>query len=274
MNVQSQLASAACKAQRAKFRFPREDPPVSEIIDTRSSDQKMQDILRTWSQCLNQDETDVWNQICDRDLSRDNSLKSGLRTCKSIIESEIRDFKNANKDKKSEMLQILQNIPSNNSCNEQSNLLLSNGNNSQSVDPSNNPEPTAESLLLNDPAGVSHLDPEILSSFCDPVSGSQDDPTINHCVKSDSHSIQLREMCKTQVLKLRNQCHNKIKLQTSFRKNHKLLLLHVILLRYHCELSPRLNSAYKKLLKSKKISMRIIKKFCNLLACKELINPE
>ena len=115
MNVQSQLASAACKAQRAKFRFPREDPPVSEIIDTRSSDQKMQDILRTWSQCLNQDETDVWNQICDRDLSRDISLKSGLRTCKSIIESEIRDFKNTNKDKKSEMLQILQNIPSINS---------------------------------------------------------------------------------------------------------------------------------------------------------------
>ena len=40
VNVQSQLASAACKAQRAKFRFPREDPPVSEIIDTRSSVQK------------------------------------------------------------------------------------------------------------------------------------------------------------------------------------------------------------------------------------------
>ena len=45
-------------------------------------------------------------------------------------------------------------------------------------------------------------------------------------------------------------------------------------MRYHCELSPRLNSAYKKLLKSKKICMHIIKKFCNLLACKELINPE
>ena len=227
MNVQSQLASAACKAQRAKFRFPREDPPVSEIIDTRSSDQKMQDILRTWSQCLNQDETDVWNQICDRDLSRDISLKSGLRTCKSIIEGEIRDFKNTSKDKKSEMLQILKNVPPLNSCNEQSSLLVSQGN-SQSVDPSNNPEPTAESLLPNDQAGVSHLDPEILSSYCDPVSGSQDDPTINHCVKSDSHSIQLSKMCKTQVLRLCNQCHNKIKLQKIFRKNHKLLLLHVI----------------------------------------------
>ena len=63
MNVQSQLASAASKAQRAKFRFPKDDPPESDIIDTRSPDQKMQDILRIWSQCL--DEAQVWNEICD-----------------------------------------------------------------------------------------------------------------------------------------------------------------------------------------------------------------
>ena len=93
-------------------------------------------------------------------------MKSGLRTCKSIIEDEIRDFKNTSKDKKSEMLQILKNVPSLNSCNEQSSLLVSHGN-SQSVERSNNPEPTAEVLLPNDPPGVSHLDPEILSSFCD-----------------------------------------------------------------------------------------------------------
>ena len=68
--------------------------------------------------------------------------------------------------------------------------LLSHGN-SQLADPSNNPEPTAEVLLPNDPAVVSHLDPEILSHYCDPVSGSQDDPTINHCVKSDSRSKHL-----------------------------------------------------------------------------------
>ena len=92
VNVQSHAAS---KAQRAKFRFPKDDPPESDIIDTHS-DQKMQDILRIWSQCLDKDETQVWNKICERDLSRDISLKSGLRTCKSIIESEIRDFKNTN----------------------------------------------------------------------------------------------------------------------------------------------------------------------------------
>ena len=95
------MASAASKAQRAKFRLPREDPPQSDIIDIRSDSQKMQDILRTWSQCLNQEETDVWNQICERDLSRDISLKSGLRTCQSIIKEEIRDFRNTSTDRKS-----------------------------------------------------------------------------------------------------------------------------------------------------------------------------
>ena len=81
------------------------------------------------------------------------------------------------------MLQILENVPSLNSCNEQSSLLMSHDN-SESVDPSNNPEPTAKVLLPNDPHGVPHLAPEILSHYCDSVSDSQDDPTINHCVNS------------------------------------------------------------------------------------------
>ena len=93
------------------------------------------------------------------------------------------------------------------------------------------------------------------------------------CVKSDSRSKHLWEMCKTQVLKVRNQCHNKIKLQTIFRKNHRLLLLHVILLCSTCQLSCRVNSAYEKLLKSKKISMRMIKRICILLKKQDLIDP-
>ena len=47
--------------------------------------------------------------------------------------------------------------------------------NSQSVDPNSNPEPTAKILLPNDPPGVPHLAPEILSHYCDPVSDPQDD---------------------------------------------------------------------------------------------------
>ena len=157
------------------------------------------------------------------------------------------------------MLQVLQCLPSDNSCNEQSNLLLSDSSNTQLADLGNNPEPTTSSLLLNDTPAVSHLDPEIMSTFCDPVSGSQDENSINHCVKSGIDSNSLREICKTQVLNVRQQCNDKIKLKTIFRKNSKLLLLFVILLRETCQLSRRITSAFEKLLKSKKISMRMIK---------------
>ena len=69
-------------------------------------------------------------------------------------------------------------------CPVTSHSLLVSQSNSQSVDPNKNPEPAAKVLLPNDPPGVPHLAPEILSHYCDPVSDSQDDPTINHCVNS------------------------------------------------------------------------------------------
>ena len=206
VNAQSQLASAAVKAQRAKFRFPRSDPQESDIQDTRTSEQKMSDILRIWSQCLTKDETQVWNTISERDLSRDISLKSGLCTCKSIIDRVIHNFKQISKDKQSDMLQVLQRLPNNTSS---SSLLLSDCN-SQPTDPGNNPEPTSKSLLLNESPAVSHLDREILSNFCDPVSGSQDENTINHCVKSDIDYSNLKNVSTKQVLNVRKQCNGKI----------------------------------------------------------------
>ena len=62
-------------------------------------------------------------------------------------------------------------------------LLLMSQSNSQSVDPNSNPEPSANVvvvactrvLLLNDPLGVPHLAPELLSHYCDPISNSQVD---------------------------------------------------------------------------------------------------
>ena len=48
----SNLASAASKAQKAKFRFPSSDPKENQVIDNRTPEQKMADILRTWSQLL------------------------------------------------------------------------------------------------------------------------------------------------------------------------------------------------------------------------------
>ena len=57
VNAHSQLASVAAKAQKAKFRFPSSDPQANEIQDNCTSEQKMSDILRTWSQCLTKEET-------------------------------------------------------------------------------------------------------------------------------------------------------------------------------------------------------------------------
>ena len=107
----AQLASAAIKAQKAKFRFPSSDPKENQVIDTRTPEQKMSDILRIWSQLLTKDETQIWNEISNRDLSRDISLKSGLRTTKSIIDREIKQFRQIAASKKSEMLQTLQQLP-------------------------------------------------------------------------------------------------------------------------------------------------------------------
>ena len=61
------LASAASKAQKAKFCFPSSDPQANQMIDSRTSEQKMSDILRTWSQLLTKEETQVWNEISQRD---------------------------------------------------------------------------------------------------------------------------------------------------------------------------------------------------------------
>ena len=106
----SQLASAAVKAQKAKFRFPSSDPADNQVIDTRTPEQKMSDILRIWSQLLTKDETKIWNEISNRDLTNDISLKSGLRTTKSIIASEIKKFRE-NASEKSEMLRTLKKLP-------------------------------------------------------------------------------------------------------------------------------------------------------------------
>jgi hypothetical protein len=107
----SQLASAAIKAQKAKFRIPSSDPANNQVIDTRTSEQKMADILRIWSQLLTKDETKIWNEISNCDLTHDISLKSGLRTTKSIIDREIKQFRQIAAGEKSEMLQTLQKLP-------------------------------------------------------------------------------------------------------------------------------------------------------------------
>ena len=70
----------------------------------------MSDIFRIWSQVLTKEETDIWNEVSGRDLSKDISLKSGLRTPKSVIDLEIKKFRQ-NPGKKAAMLQTLNNLP-------------------------------------------------------------------------------------------------------------------------------------------------------------------
>ena len=78
----------------AKFRFPSKDPEPSNIIDERSPLQILDDILRLSSQILNPAETELWSQICERDLRKvtKNQYLSGIRKIASDIKNEIAEF--------------------------------------------------------------------------------------------------------------------------------------------------------------------------------------
>lgn len=86
VNTESNMVTAAIKAQKAKFRVPKHDQSAPDIVDTRSDEEKMQDILWVWSQVLTPMETAIWKEVSQRDLSKDISLKYGLRTPKYVID--------------------------------------------------------------------------------------------------------------------------------------------------------------------------------------------
>ena len=108
-------AHAASKDIKRKFRFPSHDPSENLIVDDRTDSKKVADILRIWSQVLTPDEAEIWSDIAERDVTKDISLRSGLRTPKSMIDREIKMFKDiSNKDKlkMSKLMQKLPEIPS------------------------------------------------------------------------------------------------------------------------------------------------------------------
>ena len=178
----SNLASAASKAQKAKFRFPSSDPSENQVIDNRTAEQKMSDILRTWSQLLTVEETQVWNEISRRDLTRDILTPgSGLRTTKSIIDREIRQFRQIDAGKKSEMLKALQQLPE-----------LPLDNDPQPIDI---PEATPNPLSGNELPAVSNLDPEFISNYCDPINNIQVEKPIIQTIKSDMDYFSLKNKC-------------------------------------------------------------------------------
>ena len=64
-----------------------------------------------WSQLLTSDESDIWNEIADRDLTRKISLESGIRTPKTFIENEIKAFRNLKAEQKIELIKALDKTP-------------------------------------------------------------------------------------------------------------------------------------------------------------------
>ena len=67
------FACAATSAIKKKFRFPAHDPSENEVTDTRTDVQKINDIIRVWSQVLNPSEQLLWNDIAERNLSHDST---------------------------------------------------------------------------------------------------------------------------------------------------------------------------------------------------------
>ena len=102
---------SASKDIKKKFRFPTSDPVENSIVDNRTDSEKVADILRIWSQVLTPAEAQIWSDIAERDVTKDISLRSGLRTPKSMIDNEIKMFSNINNKQKNEMTDLLQKLP-------------------------------------------------------------------------------------------------------------------------------------------------------------------
>ena len=104
-------AHAASKDIKRKFRFPSHDPSENLIVDDRPDSTKVADILRIWSQVLTPAEAKIWSDIAERDVTKDITLRSGLRTPKSMIDCEIKMFKDISNKDKLKMTKLVQNLP-------------------------------------------------------------------------------------------------------------------------------------------------------------------
>ena len=98
--IQNVSAFQVNPAVKAKFRYPSSDPTPNEIEDERTDAQKVQDILRIWAQILKPEEQTIWNQIAERDISKQVSLQSGMRLPKAFIERDIHSFRDIGKTEK------------------------------------------------------------------------------------------------------------------------------------------------------------------------------
>jgi hypothetical protein len=258
-------AYSVSPATKAKFCFPSKDPQENLVIDKRSDSQKVTDILRIWSQLLTSDEQEIWNEIAERDLTRDISLESGIRTPKSFIENEIKAFKDLKKKDQINLLRTLDEAPN---ISNADNVPQQHGESLPQADlPSENP-----SRLLCE----LDIDNEFLSHFCKlslPSAVCLSAHKAGPCNNADLpvSIAKLLEECQQEVCQIRQAAKLPLKLQLIFKSNHKLLFKYLFILSYKYNLSKSLSSVRKKLENFKTVSGKLLKKVCSALLTRKLI---
>ena len=145
------------------------------------------------SQVLNKEETAIWNEVSRRDLSKDISLKSGLRTPKCVIDSEIKKFKQS-AGETTVMKKLLKNIPDE--------FLAPPSSQTQSNDPSDSlkNKPTPLVLSDNDLPAMSQLDNTFISNFSNLMQKIDAENPYANNVNLDDDYCKLKHDCATQVL--------------------------------------------------------------------------
>ncbi len=249
-------ASSATKAKsaaRAKYRFPSKDPSDNEVKDTRKNEEKVSDILRLWCQLLTDDEKEVWNSIAERDLTHTITLPSGLRTPKSIIDSEIKSFKTVDRKTKQEMLDKLTTAPElhGNTCAK------------------NTQQQTGE--LANDPSSALRLDNDFLVN-----QAHLGTPCKTTVAKSDTDatSADIANMlayCNKEVIRIRRTTTPQPRLQHILRSNSDLLFKYLLVLKHYRPLSKSLYSVLRKLVLLKPIAGKLIKKVISALVRNDFV---
>ena len=180
-------ACAATSAVKKKFRFPAQDPGENEVTDTCSDLQKINDIIRVWSQVLTPAEQSLWDEIAERNLSHD-ILLSGIRTPKTLIDDEIKKYRNLNATKQKQLLQSLSQAPS------------------EIVTPlsSDQPVTTSQDDTLSIMPGVLKVHQTFASHFCklSPTNLACSTQSCEHAAPAAIE--QLLEECHQEVRKIRN----------------------------------------------------------------------
>ena len=181
-------ACAASSAVKQKFRFPAKDPEENSISDERTDVQKVNDILRVWSQILTPAEQTLWNEVAERNLSHDISL-NGIRTPKTFIDAEIKSFRNLSAAKQKKLLLALDQAPD----------VI----NPLSPEPSETPSQDSDPLSIL--PGELRVDESFASHYCklSPPDPACSPHTCTHKSTPDEIERLLQE-CHEEVLRIRN----------------------------------------------------------------------